>query len=126
VLFTNDQTLYSVFVPFLRKPQFQQIADVFGQALFRSLRLSEFSQPQIEAVLDNLDPLGIGRTNSRSVLGSMNDLAYQLRWMIAADGGLGGCSIDVINQQLNQIPMSAIMPHAFGVDALRASLEEYA
>jgi hypothetical protein len=125
VLFTDDQTLYSVFVPCLRKPQFEQIADVFGQALFRSLRLTEFSQTQIETILDNLDPLRSGRTNSRSVLGSMNDLAYQLQWMIAALGGLGRCAIDVINQQLNRIPMGTIKPHVYSVDALQACLGEY-
>ena len=45
---------------------------------------------------------------------SMNDLAHQLRWMIAAGGGLGRCAIDVINQQLNRIPMGAIKPHVAG------------
>lgn len=51
VLFTNDSTLYAVFVPGLRKRQFQEIADVFVQSVFRSLRLAEFTQAQIEIVL---------------------------------------------------------------------------
>ena len=55
VLFTNDSTLYSMFVRGLRKPQFQRIKDVFGQSLFHSLRLGGFAQPQIETVLENID-----------------------------------------------------------------------
>ena len=125
VLFTNDSTLYSIFVPGLRKPQFQRITDVFGQSLFRSLRLGGFAQPQIEAVLENIDgieELQVAKTNNRSVLGSMNDLAYQLEWMISSSGGLEMCSIDRVNQELNRIPMSAISPHTYSIDALRDRL----
>ena len=50
--FTNDATLYSVFVPGVRKPQLRRIQDVFGQAVFQSLRLGGFRQGQIEAVLN--------------------------------------------------------------------------
>ena len=52
VLFTNDQTLFSIFVPSLRKADFQQLADIFGQNLFRCLRLENFSQKQIEKILE--------------------------------------------------------------------------
>jgi hypothetical protein len=126
VLFTNDATLYSVFVPGLRKPQFGRIADVFGQALFRSLRLDGLSQSQMEAVLDEIEELQIAKTNNRRVLGSMNDLAYQLEWIISSMGGLEFCSIDDVNHRLNRIPMSAIKLHVFSIDALRAKLDVYA
>ena len=129
VLFTNDMTLYSVFVPGLRKPQFQGIADVFGQAVFRSLRLAEFTQVQIETILDALHGdvgLQITKTSNRSVLGSMNDLAFQLEWMISSGGGLERCPIDDINERLNRVPMNAIKPHTYSVDALRGALDALA
>lgn len=59
-LFTNDATLCSIFVPGLRKLPFQRIAEVFGQALYRSLRLDGLSQNQIEAVLDEIGELSDG------------------------------------------------------------------
>lgn len=127
ILFTNDATLYSVFVPGVRKPQFQQIRDVLGQAVFRSLRLGGFHQSQIEAVLEQIDgtnELQITKTRDRSVLDSMNDLAFQLEWMISEGGGLEGCPIDDINQRINRIPMSAIRPHTYSIDALRSTLDE--
>lgn len=129
VLFTNDLTLYSVFVPGLRKPQFQGIVDVFGQAVFRSLRLAEFTQAEIETVLDAIQgeaELQVTKTNNRSVLGSMNDLALQLEWQISSSGGLERCAIDNINERLNRIPMSAIKPHTYSVDALRDRLDAIA
>ena len=122
VLFTNDATLYSLFVPGLRKPHFEQLPDVFGQSLFRALRQEGFSQQQIEAVLDEIEELRFGKTNNRSVLGSMNDLAYQLEWIIDSLGGLGVCSLDEVHHKVNCIPMSAIKPHVFSIDALRSRL----
>ena len=125
VLFTNDATLYSVFVPGLRKSQFQCIVDVMGQALFRSLRLADFSEPQIAAIIREVDgsnELQIAKTNNRSVLGSMNDMAYQIESMVVSEGGLGMCSLDEINRQLNRIPMSAIRPHTYSVNALQSML----
>jgi hypothetical protein len=127
ILFTNDETLYSVFVPGVRKPQFQQIQGVFAQAVFRSLRLGGFRQRQIEAVLEAIDvakELRFTKTGSRSVLGSMNDLAFQLEWLISEAGGLEGSPIDDFNQRINRTPMSAIRPHVYSIDALRAVLDE--
>ena len=129
ILFTNDATLYSVFVPGVRKPQFQRIGHEFGQAVSRSLRLAEFTQAQIEAVLENFnggEELQIAKTSDRSVLGSMNDLAYQLEWMSSSAGELGGCSIDTHRLRLNRIPMSAISPYTYSIDALRGTLDEFA
>jgi len=127
ILFTNDATLYSVFVPGVRKPQFQQIRDVFGQAVFRSLRLGGLRQRQIETVLEEVDGASdfqITKARDRSVLGSMNDLAFQLEWMISEGGGVEDCPIDDINQRINRIPMSAIRPHTYSIDALRSTLDE--
>ena len=125
VLFTNDETLYSLFLPGLRKPQFEQLADIFGQELFRALRLEGFSQSQIEAVLEEIRELSFAKTNNRSVLGSMNDLAYQLEWIISTLGGLTSCSIDTVNYKLNRIPMSAIK-YVYSIDALKKALSSYA
>lgn len=59
VLFTHDETLYSVFVPGLRKPEFEQLDEVFGQRLFKALVWDEFPQTQIERMLEACprDPL---------------------------------------------------------------------
>ena len=52
VLFTHDATLYSVFVPGLKKPDFEHLDEVFGQRLFKALLWDEFPQTQIERMLE--------------------------------------------------------------------------
>jgi hypothetical protein len=45
VLFTNDKTLFSFFVPGLKKPEFNHFDELFRQYLFKSLLNEGFSQP---------------------------------------------------------------------------------
>jgi hypothetical protein len=108
VLFTNDATLYSFLVPGLKKPQFENFREVFGQNLFKNLRWENIPQDQIEIVLDEHRDIIIAKTYNRSVLGSMNDLTYHLKYRISAFGGLANVDLADLNHELNRIPMSAI------------------
>ena len=108
VLFTHDKTLYTFFVPGLTKPHFQNFHEVFRQNLFKSLITENLSQNHIEIILDDIREIEISKTNNRSVLGSMNDLTFQLKHHIADEGGLLSADIVKLNHDLNRIPMSAI------------------
>ena len=108
ILFTNDATLYSFLVSGLKKTQFENFIEVFGQNLFKNLLWENFPQNQIEIVLDEHREIIIAKTNNRSVLGSMNDLAFQLKYRIGAMGGLVNVDLAELNHELNRIPMSAI------------------
>lgn len=108
VLFTHDKTLYTFFVPGLTKPHFQKFHEVFRQNLFKRLITENLSQNHIEIILDDIREIEISKTNNRSVLGSMNDLTFQLKCQIADEGGLSGTDISKLNHDLNRIPMSAI------------------
>lgn len=65
----------------------------------------------------------IAKTNSRSILGSMNDLAFQIKCIVHAMGGLVITDLSEINRQLNYIPMSAIK-YNVGIEELRRRLVE--
>ena len=108
VLFTHDKTLYSFFVAGLTKPHFENIREVFRQNLFKSLMAETLPQKYIEIFLDDIREIEIAKTNNRSVLGSMNDLTFQLKYQIADEGGLIVADISKLNHDLNRIPMSAI------------------
>lgn len=123
VLFTHDVTLYSFLVPGFKKSQFENFRDVFGQNLFKSLLWENFPQSQIEIVLDEHREIIIAKTNNRSVLGSMNDLAFQLKYRIAAMGGLVNVNLMKLNYGLNRIPMSAIK-EIYSIDELRNLLNK--
>jgi hypothetical protein len=110
----------------MNKVRFERMAFIFGQELFRSLNREGFGQSEIEAVLGEIQEIHYAKTNNRSVLGSMNDLAYQLEWIVHANGGLGQVSMESVAHKLNRIPLSAIREHTFSVEALRNRLEQYA
>ena len=123
VLFANNQTLYSFFLPLMKKPILENFEVVFRLGLFKSLMTEGFAEPQVEYVLREHQHIVIARTNSRSILGSMNDLAFQIKSMIYATGGLANADLSEINRQLNRIPMSAIK-YKVSIDELKQLLAD--
>lgn len=107
VLFTHDLTLYSVFVPGLKKPDFEHLDAVFGERLFKALLWDEFSQTQIERMLEACRIVRFTRSSNRSVLGSMNDMRFQIGWMVEDDGGLENLDLVRCHKRLNRIPFKA-------------------
>ncbi len=122
ILFTHDKTLYSLFIPGLLKTHFQNIREVFGQELFKSLLSEDLSQKHIELVLDDISEIKITKTNNRSVLGSMNDLIFNIKFVIDQNGGLMNTDIYELNHNLNRIPMGAIGMD-YSIDALKTLLD---
>ena len=53
----------------------------------------------------------------------MNDLAFQIKSMISATGGLANADLSEINRQLNRIPMSAIK-YKVSIDELKRLLAD--
>ncbi len=53
-------------------------------------------------------PDGFAKTDSRAVLGSMNEYIWMCKAHIYDDGGLVNKNIDEINQYLNRIPMGTL------------------
>lgn len=123
VLFTHDATLYSVFASGLKKPEFEHLDEVFGQRLFKVLLWDEFSQSHIEKMLDACRVVRFARSNSRSLLGSMNDLRFQIEVNVAHDGGLANVDIADLHRRLNRIPLSAV-GYRYAVEGLRERLAQ--
>ena len=118
VLFTHDATLYSAFVLGLKKPDFAHLDDVFGQRLFTALRWNGFPQTQIEQMLDACRVVRFTRSDHRSVLGSMNDMRFQIEVEVHHCGGLKGVDWFEFHRRLNRIAFSAIA-YRHPVDELR-------
>ena len=108
VLVTNDLTLYTMFIPYLKKEDFKVFHVVFGQNLFKNLLYEKLSQKDIETVLEEYQDIQYAKTDSRSVLGSMNDQKYQLEYIINAKGGLDNTDIYQLNSEVNRNILSAI------------------
>lgn len=121
VLFTHDKTLYSVFVPGLKKAEFEQLDEVFGQRLFKALMWDEFPQMQIEQMLEACRVIRFTRSNNRSVLGSMNDLRFHVGLRVEQGGGLASVDLVELHHKLNRIPFAAI-GYRYPVERLREYL----
>ena len=55
VLITNDTTLFTMFIPALKKPDFESFHFVIGQHLFKNFLHENIPQRQIEAVLSECE-----------------------------------------------------------------------
>ncbi len=121
VLFTNSITLFSFFEPGLVKNDFRDIDRVFGVGLISSLRAEGLGTEVRQRVLSECRHVVLGPTNNRSVLGSMNDLACQVRAHLSLEDGLRGLDLGRLNRRLNRTPMSAI-GYACAADRLREAL----
>jgi hypothetical protein len=123
LLFTNDQTLYSLLVPWNKSPRSTAFIERFRFGLLQSLMREDFAEVQIEYLLSKHAQISITKTNSRSVLGSMNDLVIQIKYMIFESDGLTDANLSEVNRQLNRIPMSAIK-YQFSIDELKRRLAD--
>jgi hypothetical protein len=123
VLFTNDQTLYSFFVRFVKRPLPPDFVKMFRLGLFKNLMSEGFAEPLVDHALRDHRNVVIAKTTSRSVLGSMNDLAFQLKCLIETTGGLARADLSEVNREMNRIPMSAIKYHV-SIDELRRRLAD--
>lgn len=108
VLFTHDMTLFSVFIAGLKRDEFDHIDQVFGQAMFKTMRLFNFEQEEIERMLDWSEQNSYTKTANRSVLGSMNDIAFHIDCYIHDEGGLAYADLAQLHRRINQIPLKAI------------------
>lgn len=108
VLFTHDMSLFSVLVVGLKPDDFVHMDEIFGEALFRTLRLCDFGQSEIARMLDWSRHNVYAKSNNRSVLGSMNDLVFHIEHRIEVDGGLAATDLDDLRIAINGIPFKAI------------------
>ncbi len=100
ILLTHADTLFSVFRADVRRADLRPIGNYLVAALDSELRAEKlptdtFSQLQPDSVR-------LAKTASRSTLGFMNEMAFELRYFIADAGGLGRCDIDVLNHGLRR------------------------
>ena len=121
VLFTNEETLFTFAAVGLRRPAFDRIGDVFRSRLRESLQEEGIPADQADKVLGEYESLPLGRTESRSILGSMNDLAHHLKWYMASERDLMPDALPSIQRRLNDMPMGA-MEYSSGSRELRKRL----
>jgi hypothetical protein len=123
VLFTNDQTLYSIFLPKLVKKDFQNLAAIFIKNLALNLE-NEACDQHVEGIITEYKGnIAFTKASNRSVLGSMNDIAQKLKWFVSREGGLDGCDFLKLNHKINHMPFAKIKYH-YPIECLNETLQK--
>ncbi len=105
VLFMNDRTLYSVLLYGVKKNDFDNLGRRFVSGLTTNLQRDGFSVEVVASIGMACHPVVWGKTNNRSVLGSMNDLIFVCGVMAERRDLEMDLELVELNYQLNQTPM---------------------
>ncbi len=73
--------------------------------------------------MQEYEKITFAKTVSKSVLGSMNDLAFQYEYHILGDGGFDRIKILQVNQKINRTPMGALK-YKYPIEVLKKLLTE--
>ena len=108
LLFTDARTLYSLFVPGVKRPALNSPGQLFKAELANALAMERLPMVTIDRVLAEYQEIEFRKTVSRSVLGSMNDYAFTRAVHIQIEGRLESTDLENLHFHLNETPMSAI------------------
>jgi hypothetical protein len=106
-LFTHAETLFSFWVADLKRADAKDLGLIFSTHLAANLTHEGFSQSIIRQVTSDT-AVQIGKTVSRSVLGSMNEFAFESEYRIARAGGLQGIDLLELNKHLHRTLLSPL------------------
>ena len=119
VLFVNDKTLFNFIIPGVKKAELVKLDDHFKSYLQCILADEGFDKTICDQIQQEYDTIGFANTNNKSVMGSMNDLAFNYTLSIQQDGGVNRCMLPKIVHQLNRMPMGALK-YQYAITALQS------
>ena len=108
VLFTNAESLLSIFVWPARRAEIRSVGALLVRPLGEYLEDEGIPEDHIHRILEGLTPVLYARTSNRSVLGSMTDFAHAIACWNEDCRFDCESAIEELNRRLNQTPMSAI------------------
>lgn len=123
VLLANDKTLLNFIIPAVQKAQWQSIDIEFKGMLQCILADEGFDKSIIEQVLFAYDQIGFANTSNRSVIGSMNDLAFHYQFKIEEAGGVNTYMMPEIIKAMNRVPFSRL-EHCRPIESLQHLLNQ--
>jgi len=106
-------------VPDLSRAQIRELDKQFKSYLSCVLADAGISEADRVRILSECDEVSFTNTNSKSVLGSMNDLAFHYKYSIHEAGGVHSPVVPEIIRRPNRMPMGALK-YVFPIEALKA------
>ena len=100
LLLAHAGTLFSVFVPDIRKSDLMPIGPSVVRFIHTELEAESFPLDRLGA-LDSR-PVALAKTESRTVLGYMNEMARFCEYAVGDAGGMAGCDARELNRGLRR------------------------
>lgn len=104
LLFVNERALFSFIVFLATKDRRKNLENMFVENLQRTLEEEGFRNPTLDTVMSEIGVVKYARTDNRSVLGSMNDLAKLYQYQIESAGSLYQAPLPAIIKKINRTP----------------------
>jgi hypothetical protein len=79
---SNEKCLYSLIIPGVKKEDLKHIIDVFLLNLSLNLQVEGFPIGVISKAIQEYKDIHFAKTASKKVLGSMNEIAFQAKYII--------------------------------------------
>jgi hypothetical protein len=117
LLMVHSTTLFAAFEPDITKGQVTSLGRLALALIERELAAEGLPQDTFGQMAP--DSFVVGRTCSRSVLGTMTDMRYQIEAAVHQSGGLHRLDLAGLNRSLHRIPFSAVK-YARATDLARA------
>ena len=108
ILFVNDKTLFNFLVPDVLQKHIRELDRMFRGWLSCELAEEGYLKAQREVILNEYREIGYSNTRSKSVLGTMNDLAFMYKYSIQSIAGLHSPRYPEIIKEMNRMPMGAL------------------
>lgn len=104
---SNDKTLFNFIAPDVPRATIRELDKLFRNYLNCILADEDFAEAERTRILSEYEEIGFANTRSKSVLGSMNDLAFHYIYSILEVGGVHSPEVPEIIRRLNRMPMGA-------------------
>jgi len=124
LLFTNEKTLYTFLIPKVKKENLKNIIDEFLFNLNMNLQAEGFPLEVITKVMQEYTDIGVAKTASRKVLGSINEFAFEYGYLINHRyEGIEKVRILAVNKEVNRTIMKGIK-YLHPIEALNKVLQD--
>lgn len=114
VLFTHDETRYSLFLTGVVKPMFENFDELFKGMFLGSLFMLGVPDNQLKRAELALGKMTFDSNTDRSVLGSMNNLKHMIHGRIVEVDNVMDLNLLELNHWLTGIPMKSPARPNFG------------
>jgi hypothetical protein len=124
IVFINASTLFISVVFYKKKREIQNIQDVLLDSLSDTLEAEEVESEVIARLRQKLEPIALGKTNDRQVVGCLNEVIRHLKFY-ATNRETHEQEIDwvTIVQRLNRMPWVKAR-FTFAIDGMEALMRD--